>query len=335
MQGDLVFLPQRERDWLRMQGELRWAKPKRLVCRPRDHWRAVCYDVQRSDVFEAAVLLVIIANTVCLAADYWSAPDVLRYGFQLANLSFTVIFAAEMTVKLVALGWHYFSSAWNCFDAVVTVGSLTGVLAFLAFGATSGLIVTVVRVFRVLRVARMIEGLASARQLLDTVLLTLPGVFNIACLLVLVIFIFAVLGNQLFAKIQFYRSLEDHASFRTFPSSMLTLIRFSTGEAWSTFMYDAAMQQSGCSADPEYDPKMCGFDDHPGCVPLNGCGSLGMIPFLMAYTLVVTMIMFNLFIGVIIEGFQEANEGNRSVVTKRDVAAFVECWSKHDPQVCP
>jgi hypothetical protein len=54
--------------------------------------------------------------------------------------------------------------------------------------------------------------------------------------------------------------------------------------------------------DPDYDPDYCGFNDFPGCIPLNGCGSIAMFPFLLSFILVVSFIFCNLFISVVLEG---------------------------------
>ena len=53
--------------------------------------------------------------------------------------------------------------------------------------------------------------------------------------------------------------------------SIMTLVKFLTGEGWNLFMYDMSMRQPGCVDVPEYDPNMCGFNDKPGCIPINGC----------------------------------------------------------------
>lgn len=329
--GDMVFWDLKDIEWVKMQMMLRSYRPVYRFTPPKDWLGRHCFELQQWHRFEGFILLVIIANTIILAADYWGESDSLRIAFQNANMSFTIIFAVEMAIKMIGLRWNYFASLWNIFDCLVTLGSIGGLLAFAVFGSASGLIVTVVRVFRVLRVIRMIEGMGSAKRLLDTLMFTLPGIFNIACLLILAVFIYAVLGMQLFATFEFNNSYNSHANFRTFDASLLTLIRFATGEAWNVFMYDASVQQAGCTLEPEYDPNMCGYNDKVDCIPLNGCGNVSIFPYLLSYTLVVTMVMFNLFIGVIIEGFQEANEGDRKLIKKDTIATYIELWSEYDP----
>jgi hypothetical protein len=331
LQGELIFLDIKDIEWVKMQMMLRNVYPKPKVKQPTSKLGMLCYNMQNELWFEQLVLLVIVTNTAILASESWGETDSLRDSFTTANTAFTIIFSIEMVIKIIGLQWSYFMTAWNLFDFGVTVGSIIGLLAFSFFGSTSGLIVTVVRVFRVLRVVRMIEGMGSAKRLLVTLILAAPGIMNIACLLFLAVFIYAVLGMQLFAKVGYNAMYSRHTNFRTFSSSLLTLYRFSTGESWNNFMYDASVQLPGCVQDPQYNPNMCGFNNFDGCEPLNGCGNVGIQPFLLTYTLVVSMVLFNLFLSVLIEGFDEAGKAERKLIRKDIVEDFVELWSDYDP----
>jgi len=136
---------------------------------------------------------------------------------------------------------------------------------------------------------------------------------------------------QLFAKTEYNASYYTDANFMTFGMALLTLFRFMTGEAWDIFMYDMSPSKPSCVVDPPYDPQYCGFFNREGCKPLNGCGNPGAIfPFLLSFTLIVTMVVFQLFVGVIIEGFSEANSMDKIVKTD-DFRTFAEHWKKFDP----
>ena len=102
-----------------------------------------------------------------------------------------------------------------------------------------------------MRLLRLMEG-SIHKALFDTIIGTLPAVFNISALLFLMMYIYAIMGMQLFAKVQFYKSYDGHANFRSFGSSLLSLLRFATGESWNGLMYDAATATSGCVSDPSY-----------------------------------------------------------------------------------
>lgn len=48
-------------------------------------------------------------------------------------------------------------------------------------------------------------------------------------------------------------------------------------------MYDMVADRPGCDPDPEYDPNMCGFTDRDNCIPLNGCGSWSIFPYMIRW----------------------------------------------------
>lgn len=76
-------------------------------------------------------------------------------------------------------------------------------------------------------------------------------------------------------------ALNAQANFRSFWDTMVLLLRFSTGENWNGFMYDVAAERDGCRSDPEYDPDVCGFTSHDNCIPIDGCGSWTIYPYMI------------------------------------------------------
>ena len=66
---------------------------------------------------------------------------------------------------------------------------------------------------------------------------------------------------------------------------------------------------------------MCGFVDKPGCAPLDGCGSEAIFPFLYTFCMVVFFVALNLFVGVILDAFQNASDGGR-VFNVQDMERF-------------
>ena len=187
------------------------------------------------------------------------------------------------------------------------------------------------RLFRVFRAFRMIEGFRYSKVLLDTLISTLPSLINISMLLILFVYIFAVVGIQLFAKTEFYNSYNQSANFRTIGTSMLSLLRFSTGENWGQFMFDVYNINSGCVIDPPYNSDYCGFNEKPGCKPLDGCGSPYIIPYMVLFEFLFAICMFNLFASVIIDGFHEVyNPIN--LIHPEDLDIYNMEWSRFDKE---
>lgn len=51
----------------------------------------------------------------------------------------------------------------------------------------------------------------------------------------------------------------------------------------------------------------------------------------LSFTLAVTFVFMNLFIGVILDGFDAASSGSTDVITQDDFARFAERWADYDP----
>ena len=88
------------------------------------------------------------------------------------------------------------------------------------------------------------------RRLFDTLLVTLPGFVNVGGLLLLLLFIYAAVGMQLFAKVGYHGAVTPHAHFRRIDTALLTLLRFATGENFNGYAHDMARGPDDCVTDP-------------------------------------------------------------------------------------
>ena len=231
-----------------------------------------------------------------------------------------------------------------------------GIVVTLAGGGSIGSIATVVRTFRVGRALRLVQGCTSMKKLFNTLLVTLPGLGNIALLLLLLLVIYSIIGVELFATVGFDGSHDEHTNFRHFFRALVVLLRFSTGENWNGFMYEIAYGPGDCvasadladaladaraapflaaDADPWATPGVCGysdaglwrFDEHAGCAPLNGCGvGIWVASFyFLTFNVFVAFIFLNLFVGVILEGFAESDEED-TIYTPDELDVFKTHW---------
>ncbi len=104
----------------------------------------------------------------------------------------------------------------------------------------------VVRVFRIGRVLRLIKAAKGIRKLLFALVISLPALFNIAMLLTLIMFIYAIFGMTLFGHVKERDALDDITNFRTFFSSMVLLFRLTTSAGWNDVLYPL-MDTDGCN----------------------------------------------------------------------------------------
>lgn len=334
-EGDVSLLTEEQQAWIKTQQMAAKMKPKIKLFPPRNKLGKLAFewvvnDHKKKQLFEAFIMSCIVLNTIVMAMSYFGQGQHYETALENINYVFAGIFTIEAIIKILGLKVHYFYDNWNVFDFAIVVGTIIGIILLLAANVGLGSVTTLVRTFRVGRILRLIQGAKSLRRLFNTLILTLPGLSNISCLLFLLIFIFTVMGTSLFAKVGFHKDHNENANFRTFWHGVLTLIRFSTGENWNGMMHSLANNHnSKCVQEPIYNGDMCGFNDRAGCEPMNGCGTWLAYPYMILFNLVVAFVFINLFIGVILEGFDLANEDIKGV-TEDEFQLFSEHWAEFD-----
>lgn len=101
-----------------------------------------------------------------------------------------------MVIKLFALSpWGYVSEAYNRLDCFIVSASMLELIL-----GSSGTI-SVFRVLRLLRIARtlrLVRGLGSIRKVVETAFDSIADVGNFVFLLLLLLFMFALLGMNIF-----------------------------------------------------------------------------------------------------------------------------------------
>ncbi len=140
------------------------------------------------------------------------------------NLFFVAIFTAEAVLKLFSFGpTIYFAEAWNKFDCTVVRSTFLRegesrvighdlvalsdpirahaqvVVSVVGLFVNAGVGANVVRVFRIARAFRLIKRAKALNALFQTLVLSLPSLWNIGSLLFVLFFIFAVLGESYFS----------------------------------------------------------------------------------------------------------------------------------------
>ncbi|NXL07871.1 SCN4A protein, partial [Mesembrinibis cayennensis] len=108
---------------------------------------------------------------------------------------FTGIFTAEMVLKLIALDpYEYFQQGWNIFDSIIVTLSLVE----LGLANVQGL--SVLRSFRLLRVFKLAKSWPTLNMLIKIIGNSVGALGNLTLVLAIIVFIFAVVGMQLFGK---------------------------------------------------------------------------------------------------------------------------------------
>ncbi|XP_003466896.1 voltage-dependent T-type calcium channel subunit alpha-1G isoform X32 [Cavia porcellus] len=238
-------------------------KRRKAQCKPYysdySRFRLLVHHLCTSHYLDLFITGVIGLNVVTMAMEHYQQPQILDEALKICNYIFTVIFVLESVFKLVAFGFRrFFQDRWNQLDLAIVLLSIMGItLEEIEVNASLPINPTIIRIMRVLRIARVLKLLKMAvgmRALLDTVMQALPQVGNLGLLFVLLFFIFAALGVELFGDLECDEThpcegLGRHATFRNFGMAFLTLFRVSTGDNWNGIMKDTLRdcdQESTC-----------------------------------------------------------------------------------------
>jgi voltage-gated sodium channel len=239
-------------------------------------------DFVRSKGFQWSVLALIVVAAVLVGLE--TSPEIMgRYGRIINQLNDIVLwaFVAEAALKMAQHGRHfyrYFKDPWNVFDFTIVV------ICFLPINAQY---VAVLRLARVFRALRLITALPKLQMIVGALLVSLPSMFYVGLLLFLLFYLYGVMAVFLFRA-------NDPVHFINLPTAMLTLFRVVTQEDWTDVMY---IQMYG--SDVYTYANTTGIEPVPTARPVLGA------LFFVSFVFFGTMIMLNLFIGVILNSMEE------------------------------
>ena len=306
-----------QQQWVNAMSAVMKQKPTKGVHTPSNPCLRVLFRFVTSATFESAIMGVIIANVGVMACDYWGIErDERNYAlYTNALLGFGYIYYCEAALKIVSLGPSgYFSDGWCRFDFLLVALTLLDQIGsdLLPVPPT---FLRVMRVVRILRILRILKGAKQLRTLVVTLLLSFPALINVAGLLLVAVFIYAVLGLNLFAFLPAGDLISAQQNFETLPNAALLLFQVLTGDAWSAMMADAMVDEGS---------GLCSTEE-------GNCGSSAAIIYFVSFLMLSTFVLLNLVVAVILENFSALGQHDPNLVTAADVEEFKEAWAAFDP----
>uniref|UniRef100_A0A8C7SZA8 Voltage-dependent L-type calcium channel subunit alpha n=1 Tax=Oncorhynchus mykiss TaxID=8022 RepID=A0A8C7SZA8_ONCMY len=322
---------------------------------PKNPYQYKFWYVVNSTGFEYIMFVLIMLNTLCLAVQHYGQSATFNYVMDILNMVFTAVFTAEMVLKLIAFKprvrtdvrgsllcillsttepttGHYFTDAWNTFDALIVVGSvvdiaITEVNVSTTFSVSSNtednarISITFFRLFRVMRLVKLLSRGEGIRTLLWTFIKSFQALPYVALLIAMLFFIYAVIGMQVFGKIAMVDGthINRNNNFQTFPQAVLLLFRCATGEAWQEIMLACI---SGKLCDPE-------SDYNPG--EEMTCGASFAYIYFISFYMLCAFLIINLFVAVIMDNFDYLTR-DWSILGPHHLDEFKRIWSEYDPE---
>ncbi|KAJ8047198.1 Voltage-dependent L-type calcium channel subunit alpha-1C [Holothuria leucospilota] len=287
---------------------------------PKNPKQRTIWKLVSSQPFEYAIFILIMCNTVILAMKYDGEPQSYAHALDLLNIIFTAIFTVECILKMIAFTpKNYFKDMWNIFDFIIVLGTIVHIIITkinpTAMEAAPS--INFFRLFRVMRLVKLLSRGEGIRTLLWTFIKSFQALPYVALLIVMLFFIYAVIGMQVFGNIKTTHSgpINRNNNFQTFPAALLVLFRSATGEAWQQVML--ACVDGDCEeSDDESDAK---------------CGTIFAYIYFISFYSICSFLIINLFVAVIMDNFDYLTR-DWSILGPHHLEEFVRQWSEFDPE---
>ncbi|XP_050521806.1 voltage-dependent T-type calcium channel subunit alpha-1G-like isoform X2 [Daktulosphaira vitifoliae] len=276
--------------------------------------------------FQQCILLAILINTLSMGIEYHNQPQELTVIVEYSNIVFSAIFAAEMLLKIIAEGpCGYISNGFNVFDGIIVILSIVELTQSFENNSgqregNSGL--SVLRTFRLLRILKLVRFMPNLRRQLFVMLRTMDNVAVFFSLLILFIFIFSILGMNLFGCKFCSRKDEgipddvacDRKNFDSLLWALVTVFQILTQEDWNIVLFNGMEKTSHWAA--LYFVTLMTFGNY---------------------------VLFNLLVAILVEGFSsernERRERERRELERQQQSSWCKCTcscleEKKDNELC-
>ncbi|XP_063174304.1 sodium channel protein type 2 subunit alpha-like [Candoia aspera] len=169
-----------------------------LIWNCSDSWleiKRIVHLIVMDPFVDLGITICIILNTLFMSMEHYPIDNYFNSVLKNGNLVFTGIFTAEMVLKIIAMDpYYYFQEGWNIFDSFIVTLSLME----LGLQEVDGL--SVLRSFRLLRVFKLAKSWPTLNMLIKIIGNSVGALGNLTLVLAIIVFIFAVVGMQLFGK---------------------------------------------------------------------------------------------------------------------------------------
>ncbi|XP_074911666.1 voltage-dependent L-type calcium channel subunit alpha-1S isoform X5 [Buteo buteo] len=299
------------------------ARPLRCYI-PKNPYQYQIWYVVTSSYFEYLMFFLILLNTICLGMQHYNQSAEMNHISDILNVAFTILFTLEMILKLMAFkAKGYFGDPWNVFDFLIVIGSIIDVILSEIDDSddNSRVSITFFRLFRVMRLVKLLSRGEGVRTLLWTFIKSFQALPYVALLIVMLFFIYAVIGMQMFGKIAMVdgTQINRNNNFQTFPQAVLLLFRCATGEAWQEILLDCSY---GKLCDPESD-----FAEGEEYT----CGTGFAYFYFISFYMLCAFLIINLFVAVIMDNFDYLTR-DWSILGPHHLDEFKRIWAEYDPE---
>jgi hypothetical protein len=324
-QTGVAFLTTDQRSWLELRKLLRQVSPSKRPSstKVRETWEEWCYRraVRKTGGWQRFITGLLLAHLVLLCLEWYPGYGVWEQVRDYIFLLFTIIFIANVVIRIIGLSWHRFrKSSWDVFSIFAVSG--TFVTSILRLTNKSERVFAQLHKLGLVSIALLlIPRNNQLDQLFKTAAASLASIMNLLATWFVLFLVYAIALTQTFGLTRFGENETGNINFRSVPKALILLFRTSTGEGWNQLMEDfAAIDHPYCTDGERY------FD--------SDCGSPEWARALFVTWNILSMYIFvNLFVSLIYESFSYVYQRSSglSVISREEIRRFKQAWAEFDP----
>jgi len=182
--------------------------------------------IRDNKAFELFVIGVIIFSSLMIGIQTYELNPWVDGGLRFLDYAVTLFFVMEIAIRMAAEDRlkDFFKKGWNVFDFIIVAVSLIPL--------DDSEYAMIARMLRLFRVMRLISFIPELRVLVSALISALPRMGYVALLMFIIFYLYAVIGNLLYASL-------NPVLWGDLGVSLLTLFRVATFEDWTDVMYEA------------------------------------------------------------------------------------------------
>ena len=286
-------------------------------------------------MFTNFIYAVVVLNMITLSLYWYREPDAVEQTTGIVFAIFFIdalqwlfigIYAAEAVMKLTFYGRDYFEYLWNIFDFVILIGMI--LFTAMAHSIHNDKLDLGMYLFQSAKLLILFKHVKMLKSMLQVIVLALPNIISFGVLLLIVVYLFAVIGVFLFAGIKLQKYLEEHANFQNIWTAFIQAFRMITLDGWIDVMHDMMRPNAQffqCVDNPTYNDYVT--NEHE---PI-GCGVIYSPIYCISLIVILPFIFVNLFIAIVAETVMEIHRLSHSVLNDERLNKFLQIWNKYDP----
>ncbi|KAH8727532.1 Ion transport protein-domain-containing protein [Phaeosphaeriaceae sp. PMI808] len=324
-QTGVAFLTSDQRSWLELRKLLRQISPSKRPSstKHRETWEEWCYRraVRKTGRWQRFITGLLILHLLLLCLEWYPGWGLWETTRDYIFLVLTVVFIANMIIRIIGLSWHRFrKSSWDVFSVFAISGTFATSILIQAKPDTR-LFVQLNKLFLVSLALLLIPRNNQLDQLFKTAAASLAAIGNLLATWFVLFLVYAIALTQTFGLTRFGPTGTGNVNFRTVPKALIFLFTMSMGEGWNERMEDFAnVDQPFCTKGERYFESDCGSPEWARAL-------------FITWNILSMYIFVNLFVSLIYESFSYVYQRSSglSVISREELRRFKQAWAEFDP----